>query len=596
MYDLSQMTLRDMSECGKALRHSGDNVTCMEEASNKIIQYIYENFIDKHSSTKACALVRLFKTHSYGKLTVDLQKYVQNCFRKELGQKQIPDDLKCLTLLGTAGELPEWNSRDRSNGHQAIPLVNEAAISAIPMISQLIQQLGLDIGVLLTPQVSLITDLEQKMYNVFYVPHALNSPYIPAQDSFVKPFNIKSVIGFGGLLPSGNMFVLLMFSKVMIPETRVDLFRPLALNVKMALLPFDEGRVFTSLSENKVGEVNQIPGNIIDSEYHSIQTHQALISQISTLNQLLEVSEGSTISQSDRLENTVKHLHNTVSELQETQVQLLHTEKMSSLGEMIAGIVHEINNPFNFVSGNLDYVKQYTQNLLKLIQAYQVHYPQPVTEIQDLIDDMEFDFIKDDFIKIIDSMKIGTQRVTEIVRSLRVFSRSNESELKMVDIHEGIESTLMILQHRLCGIHGSKKIQLVQEYGQLPFIECFPGQINQVFMNILSNAIDILQEHEDNLGDKLEDFHPTISIHTETVGDDFIAVRIRDNGSGMDEEVSKKLFDPFFTTKAIGKGTGLGLSISYKIIVDTHRGYLGCNSTLGEGSEFIIKLPVIVDG
>ncbi|MBW4512393.1 MAG: sensor histidine kinase [Scytonematopsis contorta HA4267-MV1] len=573
MYDLHQMTLRDMSECGLALRHLGDGASSIEEVSNNIIQYLYENFVDKQSGEKACALVRLFKTHPYRDLTPELQEDVGNF----LGDNEIDINLKCLTLLATAGELPEWNSRHTSEGHKAIPLVSEEAIARIPMIFQLINQLGLNPEILLQPDADLLIDLEQKMYNIFYVADALDSPYIPAQKSFVIPYNIKSVIGFGGLLPSGNMFTILIFSKVAISRTTVDLFRPLALNVKMALLPFEGGKIFQL--QNPV-----IQDSVVNSINNQIYIHQNFTSKIATLSQLLDVSEQSTILQSDRLEEAISQLQNTLNKLQSTQSQLVHTEKMSSLGQMIAGIAHEINNPANFIYGNLTHTQQYTQHLLELVQIYQKFYPHPSPDIQSFIDTIELDFVSKDLNKIIESMKNGTERIMNIVNSLRNFSRLDEAELKKVDIHQGIESTLMILEHRLRGHGKNKKIDVVKKYGNLPKVECCPGQINQVFMNILTNAIDALQQNEG--------YNHKICIQTKIISNGWIAVSINDNGAGIAPDNLTKVFDPFFTTKAVGKGTGLGLSICYQIIVDKHRGYLDCNSKLGEGSEFIIKLPV----
>ena len=583
MHDLTKFTLRDMSECGLALRQIAEKCYCMEDASNLIIKYFYEHFINKDTGEKSCILVRFFKTHAYKKLTPELQEYARDI----LAQNKIADDLKCLTLLSTAGELPEWNSRYKSTVHKAIPLASEDAIHRIPMISQLIRQLGLNPGTLLQPDADLLIDSEQKMYNVFYVPNALGSSYIPAQTSFVIPFGVKSVIGFGGLLPSGDMFAILMFLRVVVPQTIVELIRPLALNVKTAIIPFDDGRIFQESHQSSINEDHVL---------------QRLNSKIGTLNQLLNVSEQSTITQSDRLEKAIINLEQTLNQLQKTQIQLVHNEKMSSLGQMVAGIAHEINNPVNFVDGNLNYVEEYSQTLLKLIHLYQQKYPDYSETIKDRIDFEELDFIKEDFLKIIKSMKVGTERIQNIVKSLRIFSRLDEAEIKQVDIHQGIDSTLMILQSRLKAQSTHPNIEVIKEYGKLPEIDCYPGQLNQVFMNIIANAIDALEEQIGNRGSATEDkkkyrnkniFKPfKIRIRTQIVNDEWVSISISDNGLGMTEEVSSKLFDPFFTTKEVGKGTGLGLSISHQIVVEKHGGQLKFNSVLGEGTEFIIMLPI----
>lgn len=577
MYDIQKMTLRDMSECGLALRRLGDDALSMEEVSNNIIKYLYQNFVDSYSGEKLSVLIRFFKTHSYRELTPDLQEYVSGI----LSDRIVPDNLKCLTLLATAGELPEWNSRHQSVKHKAIPLTNEDAIARIKMMSQLMQQLGLNPGTVLQPDPNLLADLEQKMYNVFYVPNALNSPYIPSQASFVVPFNVKSVLGFGGLLPSGNMFTILMFLKVAIPPMVVNLFRPLALNVKMAILPFDNGCIFKEDFQPIINTEN--------AENNPNKSLQYLNSQIATLNQLLDVSEQCTITQSDRLEEAIANLHQTLDKLQKTQVQLIQNEKMSSLGHMIAGIAHEINNPVNFIHGNINFAEDYTQSLLKLLQLYQKNYPNTPREIQKLIEEIELDFIISDLNEILKSMTVGTERIREIVLSLRNFSRLDESELKKADIHSGIDSTLMILQHKFKNTNNYPEIKLIKKYGNLPLIECYPGQLNQVFMNIFSNAIDAL---ELKIGAEIKLQRPQISICTQVIDEEWVAINIADNGVGMTEEVRSKLFDPFFTTKPVGKGTGLGLSISYQIVVQKHCGEIICNSQPGQGSEFTIKIPV----
>ncbi|MCT7985747.1 PAS domain S-box protein [Laspinema sp. A4] len=292
-----------------------------------------------------------------------------------------------------------------------------------------------------------------------------------------------------------------------------------------------------------------------------------------------------------------QRLEQALYQLKETQTQLIQTEKMSSLGQMVAGIAHEINNPITFIHGNAIHAYNYFKELLPLIELYQHYYPEPVPEIRDLLEELDLAFILDDLPKALHSMKLGTERIRQIVLSLRNFSRLDESQKKPVDIHEGIENTLLILQHRL------PEIQVVKEYGKLPLIECYPGQLNQVFMNILANAIDALEEGK-GVGRKSAkgqfptskysslNSSPTISIHTELSEDNWVMIQIRDNGPGLTEAVKNRLFDPFFTTKPVGKGTGLGLSISYQIIVEKHRGILDCQSQPGWGTEFVIKIPI----
>jgi signal transduction histidine kinase len=287
-------------------------------------------------------------------------------------------------------------------------------------------------------------------------------------------------------------------------------------------------------------------------------------------------------------------------ELQQTQAQMIHTEKMSSLGQLVAGIAHEINNPINFIYGNLTYATQYMQNLLKLIDTYQQTYPNITPDLAAITEEIELDFLKQDLAQILKSMNVGAERIRNIVIGLRNFSRLSESEMKRVDIHSGIESTLLILQHRLhpaepsgdgedsgeqVGIAG-REIQVVKEYGNLPLVECSAGELNQVFVNILGNAIDALV-----LLDNQQCLTPTIRIRTE-VKDTSAIVSIADNGLGMNESVRLRVFDPFFTTKPVGSGTGLGLSVSHSIIVQKHGGKLTCKSAPRLGCEFVLEIPL----
>ncbi|MEG4800658.1 PAS domain S-box protein [Microcoleus sp. ARI1-B5] len=281
-----------------------------------------------------------------------------------------------------------------------------------------------------------------------------------------------------------------------------------------------------------------------------------------------------------------------LDELKTTHSQLVHSEKMSSLGLLIAGVAHEINNPVSFIHGNLAHLKNYTQDLLHLLELYQQHYPNPVAEIQQETEDNELDFLTEDLPRILSSMSVGVERICQIVQSLRNFSRHDDSQMKPVNLHEGIDSTLLILNHRLKGNGEMPPIQIVKEYGNLPLVECFAGPINQVFMNILSNAIDALDDvNSQQTFQEIPENPSQIMICTE-VSDTFVEIKIADNGPGITEEVKQRIFDTFFTTKPVGKGTGMGLSISYQIIVERHKGEFYCTSELGKGTEFTIKMPI----
>ncbi|MEH2049861.1 MAG: PAS domain-containing protein [Nostoc sp.] len=304
-------------------------------------------------------------------------------------------------------------------------------------------------------------------------------------------------------------------------------------------------------------------------------------------------------------QDKAQQLEAALLELQQTQAQLIQTEKMSSLGQLVAGIAHEINNPVNFIYGNISHASEYTKDLLHLVELYQQSYCPPTPEINQQIDTIDLDFLRQDLPKILESMKMGAERIRQIVLSLRNFSRLDEDGTKAVDIHQGMDSTLLLLQNRLKAKPGHPEIQVIRDYGNLPPVVCHAGQMNQVFMNLLTNAIDVLEEGL-GTGDWGKVFQipntqcpmpnaqcpiPTIRIRT-LIQEDYVIISIADNGPGMTEEVRKRLFDPFFTTKAVGKGTGMGLSISYQIIVQKHAGKIDCSSAPGEGAEFVVMIPL----
>ncbi|MBD2485443.1 ammonium transporter [Planktothrix sp. FACHB-1365] len=339
-----------------------------------------------------------------------------------------------------------------------------------------------------------------------------------------------------------------------------------------------------TINQAKFGYQSFFMGTFRDLSAHK-QAEEALQQAEERLKTSLELKR-----KNDQLKNTLR-------ELKKTQAQLIQGEKMSSLGQLVAGIAHEINNPVNFVYGNLIHAANYTRDVLNLLETYQQEYAHPSPKIQQEIESIELEFLKEDFPKIVESMQVGADRIRDIVRSLRTFSRHDEAELKPVNIHDGLDSTLMILKSKLKPQGKLTGIEVVKDYGSIPLIECYPGPLNQVFMNLINNAIDAL--HDSMIQDKFSLLscdksliQPQIVIRTLSTHHQRILIEISDNGLGIPKEIRSKLFDPFFTTKPVGKGTGLGLSISYQIIVERHKGQIWCESQLGEYTRFLIEIPV----
>ncbi len=292
-------------------------------------------------------------------------------------------------------------------------------------------------------------------------------------------------------------------------------------------------------------------------------------------------------------------LQQALDDLKAAQVQRIQNEKMVALGQLVAGIAHEVNNPISFIYGNLEYAGQYVQELVNLIEVYQLEYPNPTPNIQQIVRDIDLNFLINDLRNLMGAMYRGSDRIRSIVQALQNFSRLDEAEMKRVNIHEGIDSTLVMLEHRLRETANRPAIEVVKEYGNLPLVSCYVSELNQVFMHLLNNAIDALEESfvishlslVNNKGQMTKD-KGLIKIYTTVTASGSVKICVADNGPGIKESVRSRVFDPFFTTKPVGKGSGLGLSISYQIVVQKHQGKLTCTSSPGQGAEFIIEIPI----
>ena len=339
------------------------------------------------------------------------------------------------------------------------------------------------------------------------------------------------------------------------------------------------GSLDKSVGDSNIQELDELA----HSFNHMAQQLQESFTALEASNEELE----------DRVEARTHELKETLSELQHTQLQMIQSEKMSGLGQLVAGVAHEINNPVNFIHGNLSHVENYSRDLLNIVDLFQQQYPNPPENLQEEVEDAELNFIQEDFPKVVASMKMGTERIREIVLSLRNFSRMDEAEMKAVDIHEGIESTLTILQNRLKARAERPEIKIIREYADLPAVECYAGQLNQAFMNILANAIDALESMNETREFAEIEAHPnTITIRTAVLPDQQVEIVIADNGPGIPEEMRSRIFDPFFTTKPVGQGTGMGMSITYSIVVEKHKGRIHCTAAAGQGTEFAIQIPI----
>ncbi|MFQ4142730.1 sensor histidine kinase [Chlorogloeopsis sp. ULAP02] len=379
----------------------------------------------------------------------------------------------------------------------------------------------------------------------------------------------------------------LILLDVMMPE--IDGFETCR-QLKAVLETKDIPVIFMTALSDTANKVEGFQAGAVDYITKPFQ-HEEVLSRVKLHLKLHDLAENLE-QKNTQLEQKIAEVSTAYDKLQQMQIQLIQSEKMSSLGQMVAGIAHEINNPVNFIYGNIIHANEYAQEVLNLLHLYQQEYPNPTPHIQAELEAIDLNFLQDDLLKLLNSMNFGARRVREIVKSMRNFSRVDDTGITEVDIHECIDSTLTILNYRLKAKPEHPGIEVIKEYSMLPPVGCYAGPLNQVFMNIISNAIDALDEYNQLRSFEVMRQQPSqIQIRTKMIGDDWVAIHIIDNGPGICEDVKANLFKPFFTTKPIGKGTGLGLSISYQIIVEKHGGSLHCQSKPEKGTEFVIQIP-----
>lgn len=535
IYDLNSFDLLAMTRCSCDLRRMDKNAQSMEEVANSIVQYLYDSLRDGESGERACSLIRFFKTHNYSDLNADLKNFANQFMAIDADLSK----MKCLVLLATFGEKPEWNSRLNSRGHQAIPLPSQMVVEQFPMISNLVKQLGIDIKTVIDPEECLILDKAETEYGVFHVPNAMGNPMIPAQENFVAVQKIKSVIGFGGVFPNGDIFAVIIFSKVFIEKKVANLFKALPLSIKIATMSFNKNSVF-ALDMGK-----NIPPNNQQSPDEKLNLLQF---KIDALNLLLEVQEKTVIDQTKQLYKEMQERRRTEDKLLSAQSQAIISEKLASIGTLSAGVCHEVLNPLNII---------FIQIQMLLIKRKH---------------DAELQII-------LEKMRGEVNRISKIVSTLMTFARRKDVEVKCVNVGVELESALSLYEKEFQADNITIKKEIEAE---LPELWLDADELRQVILNIVNNAKYAMMN-----GGALTVFARKWKKNDST----FIRLKFSDTGPGIKKEHLDKIFDPFFTTKPVGKGTGMGLSVVHST-VERYGGAVQVESQEGKGTSFIIDLPL----
>ncbi|GJQ24136.1 hypothetical protein BIY37_00265 [Candidatus Brocadia sapporoensis] len=533
MYDLTKFTLEDMTRCGDALQAFGLKAKNLEELANLMVHYFYDNLTERQTGERSCVLVRFFMTYPLLRLDPELRQLANEI----IGGQPVRQRMKCLILLATVGIRPEWNSIKLSKEHRVIPLVSEHAVEQIPMINQMINQLGIDISNVLDPTPDFIIGLGRKVFNVFYVPNALGSPYIPVQDKFVAPYEIKSVLGLGSILPTGNLFSLIMFSKTEIPRETANMFKNIALSVRMAVLTF-------------------VTENIFVSDKVEIKEEDKLRSLIATQTNLLDVYKKTAIEQSKHLESLYLNLENKVEEktkqLRQANIALEQANRLKS--EFLATMSHELRTPLNAIIGFSEVLRDEVIGPLNKEQK-----------------------------ECLDDIHSSGQHLLSMINNILDFSKIEAGKFELTYEEFSFEEVIGEVLNAVFKFSNKKGIRMqTQFHPDIPLIIADKVKFKQILFNLLSNAIKFTPENG------------KVTIYAK-LAEQYVQIEVSDTGIGIKSEDIDKLFKPFLQLDGSYsrryEGTGLGLILT-KHLVELQGGKIWVESEYGKGSTFAFTLPI----
>lgn len=533
MYDLTKFTLEDMTRCGDALQQFGLKARNLEELANLMVHYFYDTLTDKQTGERSCVLVRFFMTYPYASLDPELRQLANEIL---VGQP-VRQGMTCLIQLATVGIRPEWNSTKLSKEHRVIPLVSEHTVEQIPMISQMIYQLGIDISNVLNPGPELIVELGSKVFNIFHVPDALGSPYIPAQDKFVIPFGITSVLGFGSILPTGNLLSLIIFSRTGIPRETANMFKNVALHVRLAVLPFVTEKIFVS-------------------DKTKIKEEERLRSLIATQINLLDVYKKTAVEQSKHLEslylNLEKKVEERTKELRQANIALEKANRLKS--EFLATMSHELRTPLNAIIG-----------------------------FAEVLRDEVIGPLNGDQKGCLDDIHSSGQHLLSMINNILDFTKIEAGKFELKYEEFSLETVIAEVLHAISEFSDKKGISIhTHIHANIPHIVADKIKFKQIMFNLLSNAVKFTAKNG------------TITINVKLV-EQYVQIGVSDTGIGIKSEDIDKLFKPFFQLDSSYsrryEGTGLGLVLT-KHLVELHGGKIWVESNYGKGSTFTFTLPV----